>query len=229
MLLQSSQDEEWWADSMECRCYLRNIQDLLSDWKTPNDRRFGIPFHGPVIPFGAMVEYHPISDKDLSRLHQFSPKVLPGTFLGHVLDVGGIWKGDVLVADIEELQQMDASENYAKRLHAKEVLTPMSGEKVHIPIRRWNSKTLWNRSGSENIPLLRDRPDRGDEQGNLQEGSDGSSSTPLRGAGLGNGHNHTHAKHNFSGNTKELAKFLEPKKKPKIIHTNKFLGIRQGL
>ena len=54
---------------MECHCYLRNIQDLLSDGKTPYERRFGIPFNGPVIPFGAMVEYHPISAKDISRLH----------------------------------------------------------------------------------------------------------------------------------------------------------------
>ena len=28
---------------------------------------------------------------------------------------------------------------------------------------------------------------------------------------------------NFSGNTKELAKFLEPGRKPKVIHTNKSL------
>ena len=27
--------EKWWADSMECYCYLRNIQDLLSDGTTP--------------------------------------------------------------------------------------------------------------------------------------------------------------------------------------------------
>ena len=31
VLLQSGLDNEWWADSMECYCYLRNIQDLLSD------------------------------------------------------------------------------------------------------------------------------------------------------------------------------------------------------
>ena len=35
VLLQSGIDEKWWADSMECYCYLRNIQDLLSDGKTP--------------------------------------------------------------------------------------------------------------------------------------------------------------------------------------------------
>ena len=55
---------------MECYCYLRNIQDKLSDGKTLCERRSGEPFKGPIIPFGAMVEYHPISAKDLSRLHQ---------------------------------------------------------------------------------------------------------------------------------------------------------------
>ena len=47
-----------------------------------------MPFTGPVISFGAMVEYHPISAKDQSRLHQSGPKVLPGVFLGYVLYAG---------------------------------------------------------------------------------------------------------------------------------------------
>ena len=88
VLLQSGLDNEWWTDSMEYHCYLRNIQDLLSDRKTPYERRFGIPFKGPVIPLGAMVEYHPISAKDLSRLHQFGPKVLPCIFFGYALKRG---------------------------------------------------------------------------------------------------------------------------------------------
>ena len=40
----------------------------------------------------------------------------------------------MLVADIEELEQMDASEIYATRLNAKEVLAPMGGEKFIFPI-----------------------------------------------------------------------------------------------
>ena len=84
VLLQSCLDKEWWADSTECYCYLRNTQDLLSDWKTPYERWFGMPLNGQVIPFGAVVEYHPISAKDIMRLHQFDPKVLPGIFLGYV-------------------------------------------------------------------------------------------------------------------------------------------------
>ena len=45
VLLQSGLDENWWADSMECNTYLRNIQDLLSDGKTPYERRFGMGNH----------------------------------------------------------------------------------------------------------------------------------------------------------------------------------------
>ena len=102
VLLQSGLVKESWADSMECFCHLRDIQDLLSDGKTPYEGRFGKPFNGQVILFGEMVEHHSVSTKDLSRLHQFGPKVLPVIILGYVLSVGGLWKRDILVADIEE-------------------------------------------------------------------------------------------------------------------------------
>ena len=88
VLLQSGLNESWWADSMECYTYLRNVTDLLSDGKTPYERRFGQPFNGPMIPFGSLVEYHPITAKDQSRIHQFGKKVLPGLFLGYALYAG---------------------------------------------------------------------------------------------------------------------------------------------
>ena len=83
VLLQSGLDENWWADSMECCTYLRNVTDLLSDGKTPYERRFGQPFKGPIIPFGSLVEYHPITAKDQSRIHHFGKKFLLGLFLGY--------------------------------------------------------------------------------------------------------------------------------------------------
>ena len=69
---------------MECYTYLRNVTDLLSDGKTPNERRFRQPFKGSIIPFGSLVEYHPTA-KDQSRIHQFGKKVLPGLFLGYAV------------------------------------------------------------------------------------------------------------------------------------------------
>ena len=100
VLLQSGLDEKWWADSMECYTYLRNVQDLLSNGKTPNERRIGKPFKGPIISFGPLVEFHLITAKDLSRIHRFGKKFLPGLFLGYALYAGGFWKGDVLFAGI---------------------------------------------------------------------------------------------------------------------------------
>ena len=54
VLLQSGLDGKWWADSMECWCCLRNIQDLLSDGKSPYERRFGEALKGPTSPFGSI-------------------------------------------------------------------------------------------------------------------------------------------------------------------------------
>ena len=82
---------------MQCFCYLRNVQDLLADGRTPYERRLGEPFYGPTIPFGAVVAYNPISARDESMLHQFGKKVSPGIFLGYELIAGGFWKGDILI------------------------------------------------------------------------------------------------------------------------------------
>ena len=103
---------------------------ILSDGKTPNERRFGQPSKGPIIPFGSLVEYHPKTAKDQSRSHQFGKKVLPGLFFGYALYAGRKWKGDVLVPDLEELETMDSSEIYSKRLNAKEVIFPKEKENL---------------------------------------------------------------------------------------------------
>ena len=107
---------------MECYTYLRNVTDLLSDGNTPYERRFGQPFEGPIIPFGSLVEYHPTTAKDQSRIHQFVKKVLPGLFLGYALYAGRIWKGDVLIADLEELETMDGPEKDRKECRTLQIL-----------------------------------------------------------------------------------------------------------
>ena len=89
--------------------------------------------------------------KDQSRIHQFGKKVLPGLFLGYALYAAGIWKGEILVADIEELETMDASEIYSKRLSAKEVIFHRENGKNSS--RRRTNQTSWRRSRPENIHL----------------------------------------------------------------------------
>ena len=125
-----------------------------------------------------MVEFHTISEKDPSRLRQFGPGVLPGVFLGYALHAGGIWKGDIMVADIEELDQTDASELHARMLNAKEVLTPMKGDNCIFPVADGTVKTPGGDQRLRTSTSIRDSPDRGEEQDNLRGESDGSSSTP---------------------------------------------------
>ena len=96
---------------------------------------------GPIIPFGSLVEYHPITAEDQSRIHQFGKKVLLGLFLGYALYAGGIWKGDAVIADLEELETMDASEIYSKRLNAKEVIFPKKQGEFIFPIADGRIKT----------------------------------------------------------------------------------------
>ena len=169
---------------MECYTYLRNVTDLLSDGKTPYERRFGQPFTGPIMPFGSLVECHPITAKDQSRIHQFGKKVLPGLFFGYALYAGGIW-GDVLVADLEELETMDASEIYSKRLNAKEVIFPKQGEFV-FPIANGRIKTPGEDQELRTSTLVRHRPIQGEGNIDFLGESEGSLPQPqdsLPGAG----------------------------------------------
>ena len=128
----------------------------MSKTSWPCERRFGESFTGRAVPFGAPVEYLPNFERDKARIHQFGKKVLPGIFLGYALIAGGIWKGDTLIADIEELGKLDASEIFTRRLNAKEVLiTHKDGESV-FPVD--GSATLSGRDHEFQEPTLRREP-----------------------------------------------------------------------
>ena len=137
---------------MECYTYPRNIQDLLSDGETPYERRFEEPVKGPIIPFGSLVEYYSISARDQSRIHQFGKKVFYGLFLGYALYAWRIWKGDIMVADNEELETLDASEIYSKRLNAKEVIFPKQNGKIFFPAADGRIKFVGGDGQGDGVP-----------------------------------------------------------------------------
>ena len=58
VLLQPCLNQKWGVNSMECYTHVRNIQDLLSVWKTQHERRFGDLLKGKISPFGSLVEYY---------------------------------------------------------------------------------------------------------------------------------------------------------------------------
>ena len=138
----------------------------------------GQPSKGPIIPFGSSVEYHPFTAKDQSGIHQFGKKVLLGMFLGYSFYAGGIWKGDVLIADLEELETMDASEIYSERLNAKEVIFPKEKGEFILPIADGHIKTPGGDQELRTSTLVRHRPNQGESNIDFVEELEGSLQQP---------------------------------------------------
>ena len=59
-----------------------------------------------------------------------NPSIWKESFTRNVPYAERLWKGDILVGDIEELETMDASEIYSKRLDSKEVTFPRENGKI---------------------------------------------------------------------------------------------------
>ena len=165
------------ADSMECYTYLRNVTNLLPDEKTPNERRFGQPFKGPIIPFGSLVEYYPITAKDQSRIHQFGKKVSPGMFLGYALYAGWIWKVTYWFQALRSWRRWTHQKTILKdSMHVRWYFPKEKGE-IYLSSRRWTSEPFWKRSGTENIHLDT-RPIRGEGHVDFLGESEGSLPPP---------------------------------------------------
>ena len=94
------------------------------------------------------------------------PKSLARYFPWTCVTRARIWKGDTLIADIEELEQMEASEIYARRLSAKEVFTPMRSDNFKFPVADGTVKISGEDQRLRKSTLIRDRPDRREEQDN---------------------------------------------------------------
>ena len=53
------------------------------------------------------------------------------------LYAGGSWKGDLLVADLETLQENDASQVCVERISTNEVVVPKRRRQSHFPMCKW--------------------------------------------------------------------------------------------
>ena len=152
---------------MECYTYLRNVTDLLSDGKTPYERRFGKPFGGPVIPFGSLVEYHPITAKDLSRIHQFGKKVLPALFFGALCTRGEFGRVTYWLQTLRSWRRWTHRKSTQKRLNAKEGIFPQENGKFIFPVADGRIKFIGGDQELRTSTLIRDHTIRGESQRNF--------------------------------------------------------------
>ena len=75
---------------------------------------------------------------------------------------GEIWKGDILIADIKELEKLDASEIYPRRLNAKEVvISQKDKEKLYFLWQMVQQNYQEGTTNSKN-PLWDGNPPKGE-------------------------------------------------------------------
>ena len=137
---------------MECYTYLRHVTDLLSDGKTPYERRFGEPFNGP-ISFGSLVEYYTIFAKDQLRIHQFGKKVLPGLILGYALYAGEFGSVTYWLQTLRSWKRWTHQKSSLKDSQCERGAISQRKWRIYFSSRRWTNQTFWRRSGTENTHL----------------------------------------------------------------------------
>ena len=111
--------------------------------------------------------------QNLSRIHQFGKKVLRGIFLGYAVYAERMWKGDILVADFVELENLGSPEIHARRLNGKEVIMPNGGENFKIPVADGKVNLFWGDQVLRTSTLMQEDPERGEGREGLREESDG--------------------------------------------------------
>ena len=152
VLLQSGLNENWWADSMECYTYLRNVTDLWTDGKTPYERRCGQPFKRTdysILFIGWVSPYTfegPV--KNPSIWQESLTWIVPRISIVHGVNLEG-WRTGCRPWGVRDDGRIEI---YSKRLNAKEVIFPKK-RRILLSSRRWTNQTRWRRSRPENIHL----------------------------------------------------------------------------
>ena len=91
---------------------------------------------------------------------------------------GRIWKGDVLVADLEKLETMEASEICSTRLNAKEEIFLKEKGEIIFPIVDGRIKLPGGDQDLRTSTSIRERPIRGERHVDFLGESEGSLSQP---------------------------------------------------
>ena len=112
---------------------------------------------------------------DQARIHQCGKKVLPGILLGYELIAVWIWKGDIFIADLEELEKLDASEIYLRRINATEVLIRQRQDEFIFPIADGPPKLPAKDNEFRKPILWQEQPGRSEDLSGEIQGESGES------------------------------------------------------
>ena len=125
---------KWWPYATKHFCMASNIE--IVDGDSPWNLRHGKgQFKGLRLPFGCLVDFKPMKTREQESA-KFDPKAVPGIFLGYKMHPGGTWRGEYVVAELHEFDDMDDVNNgrVSVQTAVREVHFPKD-EKVVFPLK----------------------------------------------------------------------------------------------
>ena len=140
LLAKSGLSHLWWPHAAKCYVHARNVVPRAPGDATPWHDRFGEKWHGPLFPFGCMVVYRP--PNPYKSRQKFAPRGRKGIFLSYFLLPGNIWKGDFVVADLEEM--VNNIDGKIRTFRIKEARLPPQG--IVFPLREARDRVLARRA-----------------------------------------------------------------------------------
>ena len=100
-------EEQWWPHAVRHWCLMRNT--AYSNGDTPWNKRHGKGhFSGQRIPFGSLIDFLPPKPMR-EALPKFAKRTMPGILLGYHLLSGARWRGDYIVAPLEDFKDSSTS------------------------------------------------------------------------------------------------------------------------
>ena len=119
-LTQSGLPEKTWPLAAQHHTIALNVTKRLDDGVVPWEARYGEPFTGMIIPFGAKVLFRNNPKQGTPPTTKFGPTGVEGIFLGYHIQPGFIWREEYLVTPVHNCEQMFETGNFpilrAKRL-----------------------------------------------------------------------------------------------------------------
>ena len=137
---------------------MRNVHDLLAEGKTPYERRFGE--HSKRTNSSLWSNCWISSGFTMISVKtslQFGKKVLVHIFLGYELIAKGTWEGDIPIADLEDLEKLDASEKSSSKNQRErsiditkgdEFIFPVTGGTVNLSVRDYDFREPTTKAGT---------------------------------------------------------------------------------
>ena len=136
--LQSRLDDKWWADSMECYTYLRNVQDLLAERKLRVNEDLENHLKDQLFQLVHWLNLSQIPRETKREFINAERKYYQGFSAGYASIAGGIWKG-------RRIRKLGCIRNLSQKTQRKRSPDTSIRRRICISCGRWFSKIIRER------------------------------------------------------------------------------------